>query len=391
MPPNAGPKLAAKRTAFGDVSNTARNLQPSKDDSELPVKPVVGVLEKNVVAQVEKKPTALLRPAQRPLSVSSAKTTLSNASTFPQNGASVANQISAASQAAPQPMVVTRKTTTKRNTTIFKDPAFQQLDQVVAPQKENLVSAPTAPVHQKLAPRHHKSQPYLRAEQPVLRKTQSKHLSPTIEDKENDLNAIPVFSDDATAAKSSRASRHAVDDRLGQTSDAKPKVDSVKSEDLVPDELSQSEHNHVIMYQMIEERDGRLEQEAKAKIDYANELLSVAELTEPEEYWEDELEEEIYDDEGYTTARSYYSRGDNTTGGATTVMLPRVNAKVRRELAQAKEHVEASRTVEEIEEESVDATMVAEYGDEIFQYMKDLEVSNGWRHTQCTMLTDTAM
>jgi hypothetical protein len=97
-------------------------------------------------------------------------------------------------------------------------------------------------------------------------------------------------------------------------------------------------------------------------------------VSEPEEYWEEE-EEEVYDEQGYTTAHSYRSRGDNTTGGATTVLFPKVTNKVKKELAIAKEIVESSRTLEEIEDEAWDTSMVAEYGDEIFSYMRELEVS----------------
>jgi len=44
------------------------------------------------------------------------------------------------------------------------------------------------------------------------------------------------------------------------------------------------------------------------------------------------------------------------------------------ELANAKAFVEATRTPEDVEDEEYDTSMVAEYGDEIFAYMKDLEV-----------------
>jgi hypothetical protein len=97
-------------------------------------------------------------------------------------------------------------------------------------------------------------------------------------------------------------------------------------------------------------------------------------VSEPEEYWEEE-EEEVYDDQGYTTAHSYRSRGDNTTGGATTVLFPKVTNKAKKELEAAKEIVENARTAEDIEDELWDTSMVAEYGDEIFAYMRELEVS----------------
>jgi hypothetical protein len=95
--------------------------------------------------------------------------------------------------------------------------------------------------------------------------------------------------------------------------------------------------------------------------------------SEPEDYWEDE-DEDNYGDDGYVTARSHRSRGDNTTGGATIVLFPKVTQKVKRELAIAKQFVEATRTVEDMEDESWDTSMVAEYGDEIFQYMREREV-----------------
>jgi hypothetical protein len=119
----------------------------------------------------------------------------------------------------------------------------------------------------------------------------------------------------------------------------------------------------------------RAEQTAKDAIERQLRQLPAPPLvSEPEEYWEDE-EEEIYDEQGYATAHSYPSRGDNTTGGATTVLFPKVTNKVKSELAAAKAFVESSRTVEEIEDEQWDTSMVAEYGDEIFAYMRELEVS----------------
>ena len=96
-------------------------------------------------------------------------------------------------------------------------------------------------------------------------------------------------------------------------------------------------------------------------------------VSEPEEYW-DEDGADNYDEEGYVTARSFKSRTDNTTGNATIVLFPKVTQRVKKEIAAAKLHIEASKTVEELEDEAWDTTMVAEYGDEIFQYMKELEV-----------------
>ncbi|KAI5924825.1 cyclin-like protein [Camillea tinctor] len=85
-------------------------------------------------------------------------------------------------------------------------------------------------------------------------------------------------------------------------------------------------------------------------------------------------DEDYYDDQGYTTAHST-SRGDNTTLGATTVIIPpKLTKKGIAEIEAAKKIVESKRTDNDIQEESWDVSMVTEYGDEIFQYMRDLEL-----------------
>ncbi|KAH6625285.1 cyclin-like protein [Boeremia exigua] len=92
-----------------------------------------------------------------------------------------------------------------------------------------------------------------------------------------------------------------------------------------------------------------------------------------EEFWDEDEDEEYYDADGYTTARSLRSRGDNTTGGVTLVLAPRVTAKTQRELEAARHAVELHRSPEDVEDEQWDTSMVAEYGDEIFEYMHSLE------------------
>lgn len=113
-----------------------------------------------------------------------------------------------------------------------------------------------------------------------------------------------------------------------------------------------------------------LEEQARVIEQERNEEL--AKLNQ-EEYWDEDDEEEYYDADGYTTARSLRSRGDNTTGGVTLVLAPRVTAKTQRELEAAKQFVELHRTDEDVEDEQWDTSMVAEYGEEIFEYMHCLE------------------
>ncbi|KAF2628352.1 hypothetical protein BU25DRAFT_457687 [Macroventuria anomochaeta] len=113
-----------------------------------------------------------------------------------------------------------------------------------------------------------------------------------------------------------------------------------------------------------------LEEQARVIEQERNEEL--AKLNQ-EEYWDEDDEEEYYDADGYTTARSLRSRGDNTTGGVTLVLAPRITAKTQRELEAAKQFVELHRSPEDVEDEQWDTSMVAEYGDEIFEYMHSLE------------------
>ena len=80
-------------------------------------------------------------------------------------------------------------------------------------------------------------------------------------------------------------------------------------------------------------------------------------------------DEEDQDDDDFTTARSKPA-GDNTTGVTAQILCPRYTVSDRKEL------IEAGKDFKEICEDDVwDITMVAEYGDEIFGYMRKLEVS----------------
>lgn len=90
-----------------------------------------------------------------------------------------------------------------------------------------------------------------------------------------------------------------------------------------------------------------------------------------EEYLGDDFEDEL-DHEYNTTAGSF---GDITSdfSTVTTVLNPADNKKALAEIADAKVHVSATRTQDDVEDEQWDTSMVAEYGDEIFDYMRDLE------------------
>jgi G2/mitotic-specific cyclin 3/4 len=327
-----GLKGAAKRTAFGDVSNTAKTLSSSRDDSAITGKS--GQIILKPVAPQENV-AAFLRPAQRSLNIAIPKapvhvqlipTSLESISKPPQQAQHVQQH---------------KRALSKPSTTIYKDSSA--IDPPSQPAVQGNEPVLTVPAHQSLAPRHYKSQPYLKSGQPVPPFVQSK----------------PVM--------------------------VEPLADAVPSdptyEDAPEEPLAQSPKNSYEAYMKLME--GNLNdlgpEVSKGHQDVAERvnkpLPAPPVASEPEEYWEEEEEEEIYDEQGYTTAHSYRSRGDNTTGGATTVLLPKVTNKVKKELAEAKELVESSRTPEEIDDEAWDTSMVAEYGEEIFAYMRELEVS----------------
>ncbi|KAL1592762.1 B-type cyclin [Paraconiothyrium brasiliense] len=130
-------------------------------------------------------------------------------------------------------------------------------------------------------------------------------------------------------------------------------------------------HAHIEAQERYEYVDA-LEEKALVLERERNDELAKLQAPNEEEYW-DEEDEEYYDADGYTTGRSLPSGRDNTTGGVTLVLAPRITAKSKRELEAAKLFVEANKTQDDIEDEQWDTSMVAEYGDEIFEYMHSLE------------------
>jgi len=89
------------------------------------------------------------------------------------------------------------------------------------------------------------------------------------------------------------------------------------------------------------------------------------------------------DESDYATARS--RAGDNTTGVTTQVLVPRWTSKARKEISKLNEEYA---TLQD-EDEEADISMVAEYGDEIFEYMRELEVKNSTSDGFCLALTST--
>ena len=369
-----GIKAAAKRTAFGDVSNTFNATRPSKDDSTIPTKSGLQVACKPIQAIQDKKSAAFLRPAQRPLSVSSLKGLLTGVTGVAASD-SATRQIGA-EVGAIGPTANTRKVLTKRNTTIFKDPLLDTVQEVTIEPASHYIT------HSSIAA----------PSQTALRPIPS--LQPSATEVSTSQDPVKELQKPSSETVEVEVKKTAVDTTAGLGEPEK--IEALKSDGIFIDEKG--------VLRVYEERFEDIQElERPVAIKPAKQsqpapvnpephemaatkqaapphtlqptvsLYPQTAPSEPEEYW-DEEEEENYDEEGYVTARSYRSKGENTTGGATTVLFPHANQKVKKEIAAAKELVEATRTAEEIEDECYDTSMVAEYGDEIFDYMKQLEV-----------------
>ncbi|KAH6723740.1 cyclin-like protein [Leptodontidium sp. MPI-SDFR-AT-0119] len=316
MAPAGGNKGESKRKAFDDVSNTVRTLT-AHDDSVIPIKQNLEMVKPAI--PYDTKPT-LLRPAQRPLNLAASKVPLNNTSTSNSISTSLTSKVPLAD--AKQLPAPPKRTLSKKATTIYKDEDSENVaPQVNVNQAARPEVAAVAPVHQSLETR--KSYAQLSQGPPAPRPNEPSY---------------PVASDNADAS-----------DPIYQDAAENPAEEQYAAYAEVQTSRA-----------MVEQYPGSYRDQRK-----------LPPLPEPEEYWEDD-EEEVYDEQGYTTAHSYRSRGD-TTGGVTTVLAPKVTLNVRRELAAAKHVVESSRTMEEVEDEAWDTSMVAEYGDEIFAYMRELE------------------
>ena len=368
-----GLKLNTKRTAFGDVSNIANVLRPSKDDSAIGGKGDSIIQEKPLQIQHDRKTTSFLRPAQRPLSVSGLKGLLNVPTTTSQQP--IKQPLSETQQPA-QPtnsVANTRKVVKKSNTAVFKDSASTQPEQPKLDlQKPLPPAAPIPPVHRELQARPPLTQPDdIQQSRPELTRKRSEHIATW----ETQASTAAPSADQASSDEPAvlRSDGIYIDNhgqvRLYEYTDTIEHVDVVQSvgtESLVTVDAQK----HAVLKNLDHLLDAQL---ARTQPDPLAKSTA-ASVAEPEECWDEEGEEN-YDEEGYVTARSFRSRGENTTGGATTVLFPKANQKAKKEIAAARELIEGSKTAEELEDEAWDTTMVAEYGEEIFQYMKDLEVT----------------
>ncbi|KAJ9134597.1 G2/mitotic-specific cyclin-4 [Pleurostoma richardsiae] len=328
-------KGPAKRTAFADVSNTAGTMafQETKGLSKN------NQPGKGVALQISNKENpnrgtneAFLRPAQRlgPQGLKPSSSQFSLSILPPLVHVPVPN----GPTEDLQPLSLAKPVATRRATSVYSD-ALETRSHVLPTLSANLPQKP-------LLSRQYKSQPHLKAEQPVLRRTQSKNL--------DRVDEAAAFEDDLTGL----IYEDAVEE-LAQEEEPRPLDSYLHSVEVA----APAEHLEPAA------NPEPLDDNMKA----LKPLPPAPASSEYEEYWDDEEDDDLYDEQGYTTAHSYRSHGDNTT----MILAPKVTTKVQRELEEARIITENNLSQDDIDEEMWDVSMVAEYGEEIFHYMKDLE------------------
>ncbi|KAL1972814.1 hypothetical protein VTN31DRAFT_6356 [Thermomyces dupontii] len=317
---NGGIRNNAKRTAFGDVSNTANHpIRASKDDAHVPGKNIP--LAKNRANPQEKKGLVLSQPAQRPASVIGMRST--NESALQKTDASTHGTTNV------------RKLPVKKSNAVFKDPLPSVAENVPASSR---TTAPSAVDND--------------AAKPEERRTSSS-------DAKTKIESSAAAASKPTQARDQRGVPDAEKEKKDDERKVLPGSYPVPSSDTVT--LDEDEESDSGRYASVKPRDSL--ELAHARSDHE------------EEYWDEEDDEdEDEEDDGCNTLRSIRSRGDNTTGGATTVLFPKYNQKVKRELARAKKIVESLRAQGEIDDDLWDPCMAAEYSDEIFEHLRATEL-----------------
>ncbi|KAL8715371.1 MAG: hypothetical protein Q9220_000704 [cf. Caloplaca sp. 1 TL-2023] len=374
-----GLKAAAKRTAFGDLSNMANAGRPSKDDSAISAKGFPITTEKSIaVLPQDKKPTALLRPAQRPLSVSGLKSLLQNVSNA-HTQASIKQSLDVQPTTLPSiQQSNTKKLIVKKSAAVFKDIAAVHANVLVAEPINPLPAtaplsqvAPIPPVHRQLPPSQPTHQESL-APELIVKPHQSSDQGPSDQIPATTVNEQMSVLPPSEENASFRSDGIYIDDH-GKVQQYIFSDDTEAMDDhagMAPKELDAPAHSEV--EEALEAPDKNVERQEDQTHVEAAVKPKLAAVSEPEEYWDED--DGNYEEEDYVTAPSFKTRGENTTNGVTTVLFPKVNPKTKRELAAARDLIESTRTAEEIEDETWDTSMVAEYGEEIFGYMRDLEV-----------------
>ena len=356
----AAPQQPLKRTAFGDVSNIANAKMGARDDMILSGKDGKAVKE-NIGAQIPEKAAfgkkasaPLLRPAQRPHSLATGlKGLISNV--VPGQGASKAPS-NANEQLAGT--TIPKLSRLRRNTVNVKDPV------IVSSSTENV-----KPKEDSLAVPEGKSKPQ-RSMQSVP-ESSAVNVPATVQTTKVETNqkgtSQPHKDDQLSTYDHVYREAYHVPRQMHEPLIPRADAGSLQHEVIKLPVGAPIRQSSILPQQLPAPGTALLSTVpesvyAPMVISEPASRISLPPLADQDGQWEDELDEE----EEWRTAYSI---------NATTVIVPQFNQNVRREIAAAKEIIESRRTPEDFEDDFWDTTMVSEYNDEIFEYMRDLEVS----------------
>ncbi|KAK3051462.1 B-type cyclin [Extremus antarcticus] len=330
-----------QKKILGEVSANSRVTQPAKDDSE------VGKASSGKLASQETIKSAVnssfARPATRPLAPKTTTAPTLTTTTATSTGTAIPKTTTCTQIIQPEAEPV-RKVAAKKSLKVLKEvqPA-SQLQQLSSEPNRPASAAPSDQPH--VAPS--KPQPVTSAHAIVDKAVNT--VQPMQRQEVHKIESIPL-KDEPAARPTTKTSY--------------PPLEA-----LPPGFTSEAEYMsyldfHAAQYQ--------LQQQNANVVPPASHMPYLAKAQPPpEQYYEMEEDDYGYED-GYTTARSFGLQGEST-GGVTTVLAPKLTDKVKDEIQIAKAHVDATRPAEDIEDEQWDTSMVAEYGEEIFEYMHDLE------------------
>ena len=345
-------KPAPKRAVFADVSNTARVLQPIRDDTALTKKFVANNRTGKAMKDDGNDQAAVLqKPAQRPLSVSGIKSFLGNFATGSHSNAPKP-QTSDIPHAPPPKHAASKPVIQRKTTAVFR---------------ESEVPPPEVPSHK--VPVANDSHPALASHNaidsfgslgdkksvidPQLLTKSHESVYPAVEYHPSDQNQFDIRSDGAPL------------EEIEEAVSSGPAVTIIERK---------KTEGHRPSHEQVSLREADLNIPQKLQVTHVSSVYPEI-ASEPAQSQEDEPNVEYYYDDDYTTARSFKSRGDMTTGATTILLAPQVTASAEKELNVARNYIQDSELSELDQDEAWDISMVTEYGDEIFEYMRDLEVS----------------
>ena len=358
----AGAVKAANKKVLGEVNANIRIAQPAKDDSE------VGKASPGKISTQEPVKSSVTatfaRPATRPLAPKA-----SSAQNVPTTTAAAITKQTSATQMSVTETEPVEKVLAKKVTKVLKDvQLIQGVDakrpetSVVVRQISTAPKQPLQPVIPVQAVVPNPVQPVHKApSQPTVPVPTVAQVQPMLEKPA--LNGVAVQHQEVRKTESVP---------LRDEPAARPQVKpaNVAISHLPPGFHSEQEymgylgyHTQLQLQQNVQNMNGMPAAHGASQYLINNQPTA--------EHFYD-IEEEYDVDDGYTTARSFGLHGEST-GGVTTVLAPKYTDGIKAELQEAKKYVEWTRSAEDIEDEQWDTSMVAEYGDEIFEYMRDLE------------------